>query len=309
MSALLLALAASAAYGASDFVAAQTAKRLAVVLLSLWSQAIGAVLVVAVVVVSRQGASAAGFAWGAAAGAVGAIGLLLYYRALAIGPTSVVAPLAAAGVAVPVVAGILGGDPPGPTTLVGLGLVLLGLTLALLASQAEPGDPAPAPAPACQGARRVASPAPAPATGPPARAVPLAIAAAVAFGAFFLVLERGTTAAAAAPLWVSLGVEAGALPPTLAALLVLRRGDGVPRLPTPLLGAVAAIAGLNIVADSTLTYATAAGELAVVGVLSSLGPVVTVALAQAVTMERFSRRQVPGVALALVGTLLVASGR
>ncbi|CAA9544313.1 MAG: hypothetical protein AVDCRST_MAG19-170 [uncultured Thermomicrobiales bacterium] len=133
MIAALLALAAAAAYGASDFVAGVAAKRLAAVLHALWSQAVDAVLVGAPAVASRQGPHAAGRRRpGRRGGGVGAAGMILSYRAMALGPTSVAVPLAASGAAVPVVAGFAGGDPPGPVALLGLTAVILGLVLALV---------------------------------------------------------------------------------------------------------------------------------------------------------------------------------
>src|SRR6185503_9350871 len=45
--------------------------------------------------------SGAGLAWGTAAGAVGAAGLVAYYQALAIGQTAIVAPLASTGAVLP----------------------------------------------------------------------------------------------------------------------------------------------------------------------------------------------------------------
>jgi uncharacterized membrane protein len=46
---------------------------------------------------SWPSASPAGLAWGTAAGAVGAVGLVAYYQALATGHTAIVAPLASSG--------------------------------------------------------------------------------------------------------------------------------------------------------------------------------------------------------------------
>ncbi len=49
------------------------------------------------------------------------MGVLVFYRALAIGPTTVVSPIAAGGVAVPVLVGALGGETP--SAVVGVGLM------------------------------------------------------------------------------------------------------------------------------------------------------------------------------------------
>jgi hypothetical protein len=91
MIALLLALASSASYGASDFLASRVAKRLAPVLLVLYSQAAQGFVLLVIVLALRQPVPATGLGWGAVAGALIAIGLVAYYQALAIGPTAVVA--------------------------------------------------------------------------------------------------------------------------------------------------------------------------------------------------------------------------
>jgi hypothetical protein len=76
MTAILLALGSRVGYGVSDFLASHVAKRVPPVLPVLDSPALqSVVLLVVVVVVVNQPYSAAGLAWGTAAGAVGAAGL------------------------------------------------------------------------------------------------------------------------------------------------------------------------------------------------------------------------------------------
>src|ERR687890_250206 len=94
MTAILLALGSSLGYGVSDFLASRVAKRVAPVLLVLYSQALQSVVLLVVVLAVSQPYSGSGLAWGAAAGAVGAAGLVAYYQALATGQTAIVAPLA-----------------------------------------------------------------------------------------------------------------------------------------------------------------------------------------------------------------------
>ena len=97
MTAILLALGSSLGYGVSDFLASRVAKRVAPVLLVLYSQALQSVVLLVVVVAVRQPYSAAGLGWGAVAGAVGAAGLVAYYQALATGQTAIIAPWPPAG--------------------------------------------------------------------------------------------------------------------------------------------------------------------------------------------------------------------
>src|SRR5918997_4854342 len=61
------------------------------------------------------------------AGLVGIAGLSAFYRALAIGTMSIVAPIASTGVALPVVVGLISGDRPGPVRSAGLALAVVGI--------------------------------------------------------------------------------------------------------------------------------------------------------------------------------------
>lgn len=260
MTAILLALGTSALYGTSDFLAGVLARRVSAVLL-------------AVVLVSAQRPSFAGLLWGAVAGVVGAAGVLAFYRALVAGPTSLVAPLAASGATLPVLLGIAQGNAPGVPIIIGLVVVLAGLALASLTggggdeTSEMPATPAP-----CK-PRPEATPGP---TTPPQRgaAISLALLAAVGFGAFFVLLDRGSSAAEGGELWTTLGVQLGAFPTILGSALVTRGGRGLAVRPLVLLLAVTGVGILEVIGDGFLTYATALGELGVVSVLASLDPVV-----------------------------------
>ena len=163
MTAILLALGSSLGYGVSDFLASRVAKRVAPVLLVLYSQALQSVVLLVVVVAVRQPYSAAGLGWGAVAGAVGAAGLVAYYQALATGQTAIVAPLASSGAVLPLLVDVVGGQRPSPLALAGLVLVLFGIAVTSLASAEEEDEDVPAPAPTWHGPpaprRRVAVPA------------------------------------------------------------------------------------------------------------------------------------------------------
>ena len=288
MTAILLALGSSVGYGVSDFLASRVAKRVAPVLLVLYSQALQSVVLLVVVMVVSQPYSGAGLAWGTAAGAVGAAGLVAYYQALATGQTAIVAPLASSGAVLPLLFDLAGGERPGPVAMAGLVMVLAGIAVTSLAS-GERDEQAPAPTwhgpPATR--RRVAVPRP---------PVPilLALVAAVLFGFFFVGVDLGGGAAGGSVLWVALGVQLGALPTTLAGALRSRGRRGLGIDDSGLLLPVAVLTVLNLSADAFLAYAVTRGDLAVVAVLASLAPVVTALLAHALTTERPSTPRPPG---------------
>jgi drug/metabolite transporter (DMT)-like permease len=305
MTALLLALASSASYGASDFLASRVTKRFAPVLLVLYSQAAQGLVLLVVVLAVRQPFAPVGLAWGAAAGAFIAVALISYYRALATGPTAVVAPLAASGVVVPVLVDLAWGNVPSVPAMVGMLVVGAGIVVTTRATSREPNEE---PAPPCRGAMRPRR-GRAPGITHPPRSILLALLAAILFGAFFLVVDRGSAAAGDGVLWVVLGIQLGALPITLLTVLWVGGLMGL-RVPQPVvLFPVAVLTALNLAGDVSLSYAVTGAELAMVSVLASLAPVVTVLLARTFTAERLTRLQGVGVALAVVGTLVVTSGR
>jgi drug/metabolite transporter (DMT)-like permease len=303
MTAILLALGSSVGYGVSDFLASRVARRVAPVLLVLYSQLLQSVVLLLVVLVVSQPYSGAGLAWGTVSGAVGAVGLVAYYQALATGQTAIVAPLASSGAVLPLVVDLVRGGSPGPVAVAGLVVVLAGIVATALAS-AELDDEAPAPTwhgpPATR--RRVAVPR-------PPVPVLLALVAALCFGLFFIGVDLGGGAAGGGVLWVALGVQLGALPTTLAGAL-RSRGRGRLGIDDPaLLLPVAVLTVLNLTADAFLAYGVTRGDLAVVSVLASLAPVVTAACALTLTAERPSGPQLLGASLAVAGTLVVAAAQ
>ena len=305
MTALLLALFSSMSYGSSDYLASRVTKRLSPVLLVLYSQAAQALVLLVVVLAVRQPAAWAGFAWGAAGGALAAVGLVGYYQALATGPTAVVAPLAAGGAVVPVLVDLVRGEFPGAVAMAGVVVVGAGIVVTTLAASREPGEQ---PTPPCRGALR-------PRRGRvfrlarPPRSILLALLAALLFGSFFVVIDRGAAAAGAGVLWVALGVQFGALPVTLAVALTAGGLTGLRVRDPGFVVPIGVLTALNLAGDCALAYAVTGAALALVSVLASLAPVVTVMLVRAFTAERLTRLQGVGVALAVVGTLVIAANR
>src|SRR4051812_21430039 len=111
MVALGLALGASIAWGGSDFLAGLVARRLPVLTLLILSQAAGLMLLLVLLAVTGDPAPPPGAALAAAgAGIAEMVGFAALYRSLAIGPMSVVAPLASLAAVVPVVVGVAGGE-------------------------------------------------------------------------------------------------------------------------------------------------------------------------------------------------------
>ncbi|SFF32601.1 EamA family transporter [Blastococcus tunisiensis] len=275
--AVVLALASAAVYGASDFLGGLASRRASVFGVVAGSQLIGLAALLLLLPWLGGAVGGADLAWGAVAGLAGAGGLVVFFRALAGGVMSVIAPVTAVtAAAVPVLVGLLGGEVIGVWTAVGIALALVAVVLV----SAEAGL-------AALGAARPSALAP-------------ALLAGALFGLFFVLLDRTSSDAGLTPL-VTARVASVALVVLIA--LVGRQRLRVARPALPLV----AVSGLgDMTANALFLLATQAdGQLAITGVLASLYPVSTVVLAQLVLRERLVTAQVAGLLSAVVAVVLI----
>ncbi len=275
--AVVLALASAVVYGASDFLGGLASRRTSVFGVVALSQVVGLAALVTLLPWLGGPAEGADLAWGAAAGLAGATGLVVFFRTLARGVMSVVAPVTAVtAAAVPVLVGLLGGNSIG--TWAGLGIALALLAVVLVS--AESG----------LSALRAARPA---ALGP-------ALLAGSMFGLFFVLLDRTSEEAGLTPL-----VTARVASVALVAVIALGGGQSL-RVTRAALPLVAASGVGDMTANALFLLATQAdGQLAITGVLASLYPVSTVVLAQVVLRERLAGAQVAGLLAAGAAVVLI----
>jgi drug/metabolite transporter (DMT)-like permease len=278
--AIALALAAAASWGLADFLAGLASRRFSVPVVLLLVE--GGGLVVIVVVAAIWGGPFFDHAqdfWSAVgAGLSGVVGLGCFYRALAIGTMSVVAPISSAGVALPVIVGIATGNRPSVVTTVGLVAIVAGV---VLASREEHDD-----AEAAAAGRT---------------AIGLALLSAIGFGGFFVLIDAPADVSVPWTLVVSRGA---AVP--LVALVILRTR---PAFPAARLGLGIALVGcVDLLATALLSIAQTEGDLSVVSVLGGMYPVATVLLAAMVLHERVRTPQLVGIVCALGGVGAVAAG-
>jgi drug/metabolite transporter (DMT)-like permease len=136
-----------------------------------------------------------------------------------------------------------------------------------------------------------------------ASGVGLALLAALGFGSFFVALDRASEEGDA--LWAILANRITGVGLMAALCLVLRPSL---RLSPPDLAALVAVGTLDMGANALYALATRHGLVSVVAVLSSLYPVVVVALAYAVLKERVLPSQGVGAAAALAGVAMIVAG-
>lgn len=279
----VLALLASLVWGTSDFVGGLLARRIAITALVLCSQALGLVLLLVVVTgADLWSADGRSIVWGAVGGLVGIVALAAFYRGLAVGPMSIVSPVASIGVLVPFAGGLVTGERPQALQLVGAGLAIVGVMVA-----ARPEEPEAA------GRGHL-------------RPVLLGVASAAGFGLVLLAVQQGSEGSVAITLLMmrAVGVTSLGLV-TLARLPTSRRVVNWPHRRD--LGGIVVVGTFDLGANALFALAGRGHLLSVAAVLSSLYPAVTALLAWALLKERLGRVQAAGVAGALAGVVLLAA--
>jgi drug/metabolite transporter (DMT)-like permease len=294
-----LGLGSGLCWGAADFFGGIQSRRLPALTVAYWSQLAGALALAVALAVQGVGPAAAGVAWGMAAGIGSGCALVLFYRGLAEGTMSVVAPISACGAIIPVAAALLTGDQPG--LVAGLG-VLSAITGVVLVSRTS--NPLREPVAQPAGAGRAAAGRRA-GVGRAGWVLAMALGSALGFGFFYVFVAAGTAVPGGSPLWVIAGARASSLI-VLSTIALFGWRSGL-RWPGRRLGPVALVGIADTGANLLFAYAATTGNLAVVGVLGSLYPVATVILAHWLLGERLSGGQNAGVVLALTGVGLLAA--
>src|SRR4051794_3509289 len=125
MQAIVLALGASLTWGLADFFGPLQGRVLGA-LRTLFYVQIGGLLGIALIVAVRAEEPKDAMAFLAIPAAIsGTLGLFAYYRGIAVGAISIVAPIAGISAIVPVVVGIVSGDRPSVWQLLGMACALL----------------------------------------------------------------------------------------------------------------------------------------------------------------------------------------
>jgi drug/metabolite transporter (DMT)-like permease len=280
--AVLLALLSSVLWGSADFLGGLVSRRrLAAVVVGL-SQAAGLVTILVVALAVGAFHDPTGYLpWAVASGLAGMVGLVCFYAALAAGTMGVVSPIAALGVVVPVVVGLARGERPAAVQLVGIAVAVVGVVLAS--------------GPELQGRAG-------------ARPLVLATVAALGFGLALLFIAEGSQSSTVMTLVTMRVTSVSVL--TVALLVALSRGT--PRSVLVIgwtdLVLIAVVGVGDLLANLAFGAASRRDDVSVVSVLGSLYPVMTVLLARFVLGERLGRAQTWGVAGALGGVVLIATG-
>lgn len=248
----------------------------------LLSQATG-LAIAAALALAGGGAAPAGehVAYAALSGVAGLMGLSAFYRGMAVGAMSVVAPISATAAVIPVIVGVASGERPSSLQAAGVALALAGV---VLVSREAPGRPSE------RGGGALAAGA------------GLALLAAAGFGSFFVAMDAASDGGVFWAILVNrltgvslLALTALALRPALA-------------VGPPELRALLAVGALDMTANALFAVGSTEGLVSVVAVLASLYPVMVIALARLLLGERVRRVQQLGALGALAGVVLISAG-
>jgi drug/metabolite transporter (DMT)-like permease len=270
-----LALAAAASWGVGDFFGGLKSRSLDPVAILIVAQPIGLTLLAIWVAVRGEGPPGSSVLWACLASVLGTTGLIAFYRGMAAGALSIVAPIAGAGAAIPVIWGLARGDHPSAFQELGFVAALAGVVLASFERRPQ--------------AARLAAGA------------GWAAIAMLAFGGYYIPMHAASHGDF---LWAAFLFRLTSTTLIACAWLVLRPRSAR-RADLPVL---ASIGILDTGGNVFFAAASANGLVSVVSVLASLYPVITVLLARAVLHERVHRSQELGIALALAGIVLVSAG-
>lgn len=273
--AAVLALLSSGLWGTADFLGGLTSKRRPALAVYLGSQVFGFAFVLIVMVVRQAWAEPTGYLWwGVATGFIGVISMICFYQALAGAPMGLIAPMVALSVIVPLAWALIRGESPSTLQFVGIAIAIAGV---LLASGPELS------------------------AAPSARPLLLAGVAALGFGAMYVTMAEGSHSS---PTMTMVNFRATSMVILVIAVALTRGIGGLTARDVPVLASIGVADGA---ANLMFGFAITMGMLSTTSVLSSLYPVVTAVLAAIVLKERLRPVQYVGVAITMIGVLLISA--
>jgi drug/metabolite transporter (DMT)-like permease len=271
----LLAGLASLLWGTADFLGGFGVKGRSVLAFLTLTQLTGLTIVAVLLVAFPADPSGGDLLIGVVSGALTVVLAGSLYRSLALGPMNVAAPLSAVvGAAVPVAYGLATGERPGVPAMVGIAVGLAGIVL-VSTGKAERQH----------------------------RVEPITLVLATTAGCMIGIVNiLFAQTSADSGLWPFAMTKLVAFAVVGIAFLVLRFRTGL-RLGGPLLPVAAGAADAG--ATMSLLLALQRGSLILISILGGLFPVVTVLLARTILKEPMTRRQLAGLAAAIVAVILL----
>ena len=276
MLSILLGLTSAITWGAGDFTGGLAARKTGAYRAVFYGEVFGLLLLFIVVVATPQPMpDVKSILLSIVAGALGTVGLMLLYSAMAQGKMSIAAPVSALlAAALPVVVGMITDGFPGYLTLMGFGFALAAIWLV-----SQGGD----------GVKDILT---------HLSDLRLPLLAGVGFGLYFILMNAATRQTTFWPMVYSRSAGTIAM-----ALFIIARRDSFVTVrsawPVMVLNGI-----LDVGGNFFYVLAGQAGRLDISAVLSSLYPGSTVILAWIILKERLTRTQWLGILCALIAIIL-----
>lgn len=282
---IALGLGAAACIGVGDFTAGVASRRIAPLMVAFWTHVVAASLGVLLLFWLKPALLPGQLPWSLAAGVAIGIGLALLYRAMSVGAISLVAPITACAVVLPVIWAVVNGERLEPLPALGIVAVVCGVVLASLQPDSLSG--------AATGASNTGN----------RRVIALAIGSALALGIFYILVDIAPQTGDWGALWTAGTARLSALGVQVALVLLgPRRLTGPGRYAPHML----AVGVLDQSALVLLSVGAMTDAYGIVTALMGLYPVVTALLGVFLLGERLTRVQTSGATLALVGVMLIS---
>lgn len=275
----VLALGSSFGYGVGDFLGGTTSRRIGTLPFIFCAQLVMLVLAAVWVAISADPIPPLGTLAAAACAGLGmTVGLSAFFQAMVVGKMSLVAPISATGVAIPVAAGLLRGEHPSAAQTIGVLAAIAGVVLVTRSRRGEQQTQSES-------------------------GLGLAVLAAVGTGLFMWLMAPASRHGVPWAMLISRAIPAV----VLIAVVSVRRPALRPALQSGPASRIVAQAALGLMASALYAFATLHGQLAIVSVLGSLYPAVTLLLAHRLLGERLDGVQQLGIAAVLAGVLLLSA--
>jgi drug/metabolite transporter (DMT)-like permease len=269
-----LSLAATCAWGFSDFLGGFASRRANAFLLTTITHISGTALMLLLAFAFHSPFPVRGARlWAMAAGVLAGASLAIFYRALAAGNMGLTAPIGAVlGAGIPTIVDMLIEGKPGPLRIAGFVMAGLGIWM-ISRSEGPQGRP---------------------------HGLGMAVLAGIGFAGYFLCVRQAGNSSV---FWIAATSRATSFVTTVIMVLAMRQYR-----PMDLKGVVwGVVTGfLDISGSAFFIRASQAGRLDTAVVISSLYPAITVLLARIVLKEHFSRWKVAGMLAALIAVPMIA---
>lgn len=278
---ILASLGAASSFAFADFLGGVEGRRCVPLVIALASHIVALVAATTVWLATSQEVATASLLPALLAGVFTAAAAVTRYTALAIGPMSIVSPLTAAGVVIPVLVSVAGGERLAAGQGAGMVILFLGVLLAVnITSLSGIG---------ATDSRRAST---------------YGLVSAAMVGVSLVALDMARDGGGNV-----FGIIVCVRAVDVALLSVIAVKRGLPAWPASEHTRPIVVIGIaESIGMALLVWATGLGALSIVAVLASLYPVLTVALGYVVLAERIAWSQWLGISSALVGVALISAG-